>query len=63
MLKRFFPVLIGMGTLQINTFLDTVITMWPIWVGPTLLGRTYPLDKGSTVVLSNTCPTRRARNS
>src|SRR5262245_18012329 len=53
MLKRFFPVLIGMGTLQINMFLATAITMWPIWVGPTLWGLAYPLDKGSTVVLSN----------
>jgi putative peptidoglycan lipid II flippase len=52
MLKKFVPVLIGLGTLQINSFLDTLIAMWPNWVGPTILGRAYPLDQASNVLLS-----------
>jgi putative peptidoglycan lipid II flippase len=54
MLKRFIPVMIGLGTLQLNTFIDTLICMWPIWVGPTMLGREYPLDDRSQVILSLT---------
>ena len=54
MLKRFIPVAIGMGTIQVNAFLDMLIAMWPIWVGPTLLGHTYPLDKASNAILFNT---------
>lgn len=53
MLRRFFPVLLGMGTLQINTYLDSLIVMWPIWVGDTIAGFRYPLEKGSQVVLQN----------
>jgi len=51
MLKRMGPVLIGLGTLQVNSLLDTVIAMWPNWVGPTILGRPYPLDQASNSVL------------
>lgn len=54
MLKRFVPVALGLGTLQLNTLLDSVIAMWPIWVGATLLGYAYPLDKQSNVILSLT---------
>lgn len=48
---RFFPALIGLGTLQLNALLDTVIAMWPNWVGPTVMGRPYPLDVSSNAVL------------
>ena len=51
MLRRYVPVVIGMGTLQINALLDTLIAMWPIWVAPTILGMTYPLDTGSASIL------------
>jgi putative peptidoglycan lipid II flippase len=51
MLEKFVPVAIGLGTLQLNTFLDTLIAMWPIWVGPTILGLTYPLDDHSNALL------------
>lgn len=54
MLRRFVPVLVGMGTLQINTFLDMVLAMWPIWVGPTLLGLPYPMDERSNSILAFT---------
>jgi putative peptidoglycan lipid II flippase len=43
-----------MGTIQINAFIDTVIAMWPVWVGPTILGQAYPLDERSNAVLSFT---------
>ncbi len=54
MFTKFVPVAVGLGTLQLNTFLDTLIAMWPIWIGPTLLGHAYPLDKSSNVILSLT---------
>lgn len=53
MFKKFIPVLIGLGTLQINTFLDTLIAMWPNWVGPTMLGQVYPMDAASNAILSS----------
>jgi putative peptidoglycan lipid II flippase len=52
MLRKFVPALIGMGTLQINTFMDVLIAMWPIWVGATVLGRVYPMDDRSNVILN-----------
>lgn len=51
MLRRFLPAVIGLGTLQLNAFLDTVIAMYPVWVGPTILGRDYPLNESSNAVL------------
>ncbi|MEL6498751.1 MAG: murein biosynthesis integral membrane protein MurJ [Planctomycetota bacterium] len=53
-LRRFLPVLVGMGTLQLNTLADTVLAMWPVWVGPTLLGRAVPMDDASNAVLGFT---------
>lgn len=53
-LKKFVPVMLGLGTLQLNTMLDTVIAMWPEWVGPTMFGSPVPLDKSSNAVLSYT---------
>lgn len=52
MLRRFVPVAIGLGTLQINAFLDMLIAMFPIWFGPTLLGFMYPLDGASNILLA-----------
>lgn len=51
MLRRMIPVLIGLGTLQLNSFFDTLIAMYPSWVGPTVLGREYPLDERANAVL------------
>ena len=53
-LKRFVPVLIGLGALQINTMVDGFIATWPLLVGPTLLGFAYPLDEATNGLLSNT---------
>jgi putative peptidoglycan lipid II flippase len=54
MLRKFVPVAIGLGTLQLNTFIDTLLAMWPIWVGPTMLGFTYQLDDSSNFILGQT---------
>jgi len=51
-LKKFLPAALGLGTLQINTFVDTLLAMWPIWVGPTVLGFAYPMDDRSNVLVS-----------
>jgi putative peptidoglycan lipid II flippase len=51
MLRRMVPVLIGLGTLQLNTFVDTLIAMYPNWVGDTAFGYDYPLDESSNAVL------------
>lgn len=53
-LKRFVPVVIGLGTLQLNTMLDTLVAMWPTWIGPTMFGRPTPLDDASNAILSYT---------
>ncbi len=53
-LSRFLPVVLGLGTLQLNTMLDTVIAMWPVWIGPTMLGRPTPLDESSNAIISYT---------
>ncbi len=52
MFAKFVPVVIGLGTLQLSAFLDQCIAMWPIWVGPTMLGRTVTLDGASNVILA-----------
>lgn len=52
MFRRFVPVLVGLGTLQLSAFLDQCIAMWSIWVGPTILGYTYPLDDASAGILN-----------
>lgn len=54
MMRKFVPVAIGLGTLQLNAFLDNLIAMWPIWVGATIFGRAYPLDTISNLILSLT---------
>lgn len=54
MMRKFVPVAVGLGTMQINAFVDVLIAMWPIWVGTTVMGFTYPLDKSSNVIMSLT---------
>ncbi|MEM8756823.1 MAG: lipid II flippase MurJ, partial [Planctomycetota bacterium] len=53
-LAAFVPVAVGMGTLQLNTLADTVLAMWPTWIGPTLLGRAVPMDAASNAILGFT---------
>ncbi len=51
MLRRMIPVIIGLGTLQLNSFVDTLIAMYPSWFGSTLAGHDYPLDEASNAIL------------
>ncbi len=51
MLLRMVPVIVGLGTLQLNSFMDTLIAMYPNWVGDTVFGRAYPLDESSNAIL------------
>ncbi len=53
-LRRFGPVALGMGTLQLNTLIDTFLAMVPVWIGPTVFGLTYPLDEASNGILGFT---------
>lgn len=53
-LSRFVPVVVGLGTLQLNTWIDTLIAMWPIWIGPTMFGFALTLDDSSNSILSYT---------
>ncbi|HED54868.1 MAG TPA: hypothetical protein ENJ00_11815, partial [Phycisphaerales bacterium] len=53
-MRTFLPVLLGLGTLQLNALADTIIAMWPTWIGPTLLGGPVPMDEASNAVLGYT---------
>jgi putative peptidoglycan lipid II flippase len=53
-LGRFLPAVLGLGTLQLNTMMDSVIAMWPVWVGPTVLGVAVTLDEASNGILGYT---------
>ncbi|MCE7973644.1 MAG: murein biosynthesis integral membrane protein MurJ [Leptolyngbya sp. PLA1] len=51
---KFLPATVGLGAVQLNSVMDMVIAMWPLWVGPTVLGVAVPLDAKSNAVLSYT---------
>lgn len=53
MLWQVSPMLVGLGVLQLNTFIDGLIASYPTTIGPTIFGIDYPLDKGSLTALSN----------
>ena len=48
------PMVLGLGVLQLNTLLDSLIASWPTLVGPEIpwLGIAYPLPEGSMASLS-----------
>jgi putative peptidoglycan lipid II flippase len=50
--RRFIPAMIGLGAIQLNSMIDMIIAMWPLWVGPTVLGIAVTLDEKSNAVLS-----------
>lgn len=54
MMKRFVPVAIGLGTLQLNTFLDANIATFPIWYETERKGIHFPLDAASNGILAPT---------
>lgn len=53
-LKRFLPALLGLGALQLSSVADGLIASYPLLVGPTLLGFTYPLDEATNGILQYT---------
>jgi putative peptidoglycan lipid II flippase len=54
MMLKFVPVAIGLGTLQLNTFLDTTIATFPIWFDTARKGIPFPLDDSSNGILALT---------
>ncbi len=50
--KTTLPMLLGLGVLQVNTFVDGLIASWPTTFGSTILGFEYPLPEGSMATLS-----------
>lgn len=46
------PMAIGLGVLQVNTFIDGLIASYPTIIGPTILGIAYPLEEGAMASLS-----------
>lgn len=53
-LLQALPMALGLGALQLNTFIDGLIASWPTIVGPTIpfLGIDYPLPEGSMASIS-----------
>jgi len=54
MFGKFVPVAIGLGTLQLNTFLDNTIATFPIWFDTEAKGIPFPLDEKSNAILALT---------
>lgn len=50
-LTQALPMILGLGVLQVNTFLDGLIASWPTVVGPTIMGRPYPLPDTAMATL------------
>ncbi|MSR45070.1 MAG: murein biosynthesis integral membrane protein MurJ [Phycisphaerales bacterium] len=46
-IQQVIPMALGLGVLQVNTFVDALIASYPTLVGPTILGIAYPLAEGS----------------
>lgn len=45
------PMILGLGVLQVNTFVDGLIASWPSTIGPTIAGFQYPLEQGALATL------------
>lgn len=52
-LAKALPMMLGLGVLQLNTFLDGLIASWPTMVGPTIFGMPFPLEPGAMAALGN----------
>jgi putative peptidoglycan lipid II flippase len=46
------PMVVGLGALEINTFLDGLIASYPATIGPTIMGVDYPLEPGAMAAVS-----------
>ncbi len=51
-LYQALPMVLGLGVLQLNTFLDGLIASWPTFVGPTIFGAEYPLGVDAMATIS-----------
>ena len=52
-LTQAWPMFIGLGVLQVNTFVDGVIASYPSTIGPTIFGIKFPLDPGALTSINN----------
>ena len=52
MMRRTIPMILALGTLQINTLLDGLIASWPTVFGASFFGLEYPLPEGAMGSLS-----------
>ncbi len=50
-LRQAGPMILGLGAIQINTFVDGVIASYPTTIGPTIFGVAYPLKEGALASL------------
>lgn len=53
MLTKAIPMMLGLGVLQFNTFLDGLVASWPTMVGPTIFGVAFPLADGAMSTIAN----------
>jgi putative peptidoglycan lipid II flippase len=53
LLRKAMPVMLGLGVLQVNTFIDGLVASWPTMVGPTIFGFPFPLQEGAMSTLAN----------
>ncbi|MHC4591043.1 MAG: lipid II flippase MurJ [Planctomycetota bacterium] len=51
-LRQAGPMILGLGVLQLNVFLDGLIASYPTTVGPTVFGFDYPLREGAMAAVS-----------
>jgi len=51
-LRQAGPMILGLGVLQVNVFLDGLIASYPTTVGPTVFGFAYPLKEGAMAAVS-----------
>jgi putative peptidoglycan lipid II flippase len=51
-LRQAGPMILGLGVLQLNVFLDGLIASYPTTIGPTIFGRAYPLEEGAMAAVS-----------
>jgi putative peptidoglycan lipid II flippase len=51
-LRQAGPMVLGLGVLQLNVFLDGLIASYPTTIGPTIFGVDYPLTEGAMAAVS-----------
>jgi putative peptidoglycan lipid II flippase len=51
-LAQAWPMFIGLGVLQFNTFVDDLIASYPTTIGPTIFGVPFPLQPGALTAVN-----------